>query len=515
MADQKLIVHILGDDKDLIRAFRNSTNASQKFKVGMGSIFKGAVGFLAVQKGATLAGDAIRAGIDEFTEATRVTAQTNAALKSTGGVANVTARQVQKLSGSLSRMSGIDDELVQQGENLLLTFKNVRNEVGKGNKIFDRATAAALDLSVAGFGSVETTAKQLGKALNDPVRGMTALRRSGITFSKAQEDVVNAMVKANDTLGAQRLILKEVESQVGGSARALGETLPGKLNILRNTFDNLAGSVVQRFEPAIKKAVDGVVVWLSKTKNQEKVQKAINDTVKTAATVVKVFVQVLETLRAILGPLIRLVGGLQNAIKLLIAVMVAAKVASFVTAIATIGTAAQASAAKTLLLRTALTRLALVSAIAIPITVFLNRKQITAEFNKLTDKLPSWAPKGSDVRVDKATLPELRKLREQMQGMSGDNKAAIALIDKQIAARMKALRLSKVGAAAVTTTGPAGIHDRPLPTRTTSSLGAPVVESHLTVKLDSDVVSRAVSRQQTKTARRNPRQKRGSGVGAN
>lgn len=506
MASRKLIVEIVGDSRSLERSFARSTQSANKFKVGIGTIFKGAVGFLAVQKGASLAGDAIRAGIDEFTEATRVTAQTNAALRSTGRVANVTARQVNTLAQSLSQISGVDDELIQQGENLLLTFKNVRNEVGKGNRIFDRAAAAALDLSVAGFGSLETTSKQLGKALNDPVRGMTALSRAGVTFTSAQRNTIRALAETGRTLEAQKLILAEVESQVGGSARAYGETLPGKLNILRNTFNNLAGSIVQRFEPSIKKAVDGVVDWLSKTKNQERIQKAINDTVKTASTIVKAFVDVLKALKEILDPVIKAVGGLQNAIKLLIAVMVASKVASFATAIASVGTAAGAATTKTAALKIALSRLALIGAIAIPITIFLNRKQITQEFNKLTDLLPKWAQGGGTVRIDQKTLPELRKLREQLKGMGGDSKDAIALIDKEIAKRLAALRQArKAGEGITRPTGPAGIHDRPLSTRSTAA----VVESHVTIQMDSDVVAKHVTKSQQKTRRRNPPQKRG------
>ena len=103
-----------------------------------------------------------------------VAAQTNAVSKSTGGVANVSAKDVDALATSLSQLSGVDDEAIASAENLILTFKRVRNTTGEGNRIFDRATLAALDLSKAAggaFGDLPTTAKQLAKALNDPVQG--------------------------------------------------------------------------------------------------------------------------------------------------------------------------------------------------------------------------------------------------------------------------------------------------------------------------------------------------------
>jgi hypothetical protein len=61
-------------------------------------------------------------------------------LKSTGGAANVTAAPHRRPRDRDQQQVGIDDEEIQSGENLLLTFTNVRNEVGKGNDIFDQAT---------------------------------------------------------------------------------------------------------------------------------------------------------------------------------------------------------------------------------------------------------------------------------------------------------------------------------------------------------------------------------------
>ncbi|MBA2742553.1 MAG: phage tail length tape measure family protein [Actinobacteria bacterium] len=244
MADRTLTVKIIGDERDLLRAFRSSTNATQRFSIGAGSVIKSAFIFEGVRAGINAVTGALRAGIEEFTEQQKVAAQTNAVLKSTGGIANVAAQDVTRLAGAIQNLSGIDDEAIASGANLLLTFKNVRNELGQGNQVFDRATKAAVDLSVAGFGAIDTTAKQLGKALNDPVRGMTALSRAGVTFTEKQRDSIKALVETNRMLDAQKLILREVESQVGGSAKALGDTLPGQLTKLREAFRNAFGNLV-------------------------------------------------------------------------------------------------------------------------------------------------------------------------------------------------------------------------------------------------------------------------------
>jgi hypothetical protein len=119
-----------------------SISAGAGFKVGLG-------GALAAAGGITALSGAVRLAASEYQESAKVTAQTNAVLKSTGGAANISARGVSRLSTALSNKTAIDDETIQSGANMLLTFKNVRNETGRGNKIFSQATGVLTDMSVA------------------------------------------------------------------------------------------------------------------------------------------------------------------------------------------------------------------------------------------------------------------------------------------------------------------------------------------------------------------------------
>jgi hypothetical protein len=86
--------------------------------------------------------------------------------------------------------------------------------------IFDRATKAAADLAAAGYGNMSSNAVQLGKALADPTKGLAALTKSGVNFTQAQKDQIKNMQKSGDLLGAQKIILGEVENQVKGTAAA-------------------------------------------------------------------------------------------------------------------------------------------------------------------------------------------------------------------------------------------------------------------------------------------------------
>lgn len=197
-------------------------------------------------------------GLEELKAAEAAQSNVAAVIKSTGGAANVTAEQVDQLADSQLKLTGVDDEIIKQGAAKLLTFKQVQNQVGDGNAVFDRATKASLDLAQLGFGSVESASVLLGKALNDPVKGLTALQRVGVALTESQKEQVKALVASGDVLGAQKVILAEVESQVGGAAEAYGQTLPGKIAIAEQSLANMEGALVAGAAPALEIGAEAV-----------------------------------------------------------------------------------------------------------------------------------------------------------------------------------------------------------------------------------------------------------------
>jgi phage-related protein len=250
VANPQVVVDFIANTEKLTKGFSSAGDGA----TGFGSKVKGLAKAGVIAAGAAglaaLAGT-LKVGIDEMEQSAKVAAQTAAVIKSTGGAAGVTAKQVENLAGALMRKTGIDDETIQSGENLLLTFRNVQNQAGKGNDIFTRATRTMLDMSVALGQDTSTSAIQLGKALNDPIRGVSALQRVGVTFTAAQKDQIKALVDSGHTLEAQKIILGELNKEFGGSAVAAGKTLPGQLNILKESFNNLAGQLVSVLVPAL------------------------------------------------------------------------------------------------------------------------------------------------------------------------------------------------------------------------------------------------------------------------
>ena len=210
-------------------------------------------------------GVALAQGLKTFTfdaaqEARKIGVQTEAVLKSTGNAANVTATEIADLAQSISDYSAIDDEAIQQGQNLLLTFKNIRNEAGRGNDIFNQSTRILTDMSVAMKTDVSSGAIQLGKALNDPLRGISALTRVGVTFSEEQKKVIARLVETGDIAGAQKIILEELKTEFGGSARAAGNVDPyGRLN---RKLENLGETIGSKTLPALDSLAEGVISTL-------------------------------------------------------------------------------------------------------------------------------------------------------------------------------------------------------------------------------------------------------------
>lgn len=222
-----------------------ATAASKKFMVGVAAVGAGIVGF-----GVT--------SVKAFQESQDVIAQTNAVLKSTGGIAGVTAKQVDELASSLQRVTKFSDEEIRSAQNMLLTFTSISKDV------FPEATKTVLDMSQALGQDLKSSSIQLGKALNDPINGVTALRRVGVRFTDSQQEMINKMVESGNIMGAQKLILKELAIEFGGSATAAGQTFAGKIAQLKNNFNDLQEAIGGMLVQAAAPLMDFMAGWIAK-----------------------------------------------------------------------------------------------------------------------------------------------------------------------------------------------------------------------------------------------------------
>lgn len=150
-------------------------------------------------------------------------AQINESMGLFGDTTDQVTDRLVKYAEATARATGIDNISIKATQAKLLTFGELAASADTAGGAFDRATQAAIDLSAAGFGSAEGNAVQLGKALNDPIKGLASLAKSGVTFTDQEKKKIKTLVESNKTLEAQELILSAIEKQVGGTALATAD----------------------------------------------------------------------------------------------------------------------------------------------------------------------------------------------------------------------------------------------------------------------------------------------------
>lgn len=190
--------------------------------------------------------------IDNTIEAQNMQAQLAAALNSTRGASGQTLESLNKQSEALSRLSIYQDDAISGAQSILLTFTKI------GKDVFPQATEAVANVATRMGGDLKGAALQVGKALNDPIMGVSALARAGIQFTESQKEMIKSMVEGGNVLGAQTLILKELENQFGGSAKAARDTLGGAIASLKNSFGDMFEITTQGSE-GLRKAIEDLI----------------------------------------------------------------------------------------------------------------------------------------------------------------------------------------------------------------------------------------------------------------
>lgn len=215
---------------------------------GIGKASKAAVGGAATA-GIAVFGAALVQGVKDAASFETLAKKTEAVIKSTGNTAGISVQGVQDLAASLESVSGIDEEQIIDSQNVLATFTKIRN--AGPDKIFDEAAEAALNMSVALGTDLSGATLQVGKALNNPIAGLSALGRAGVQFTTQQKEQIKAMVAAGDTMGAQKVILGELETQFGGAAEAAGSGFSGSMARLQDAVGDAFREIGMQLLPVL------------------------------------------------------------------------------------------------------------------------------------------------------------------------------------------------------------------------------------------------------------------------
>jgi cytochrome c556 len=137
----------------------------------------------------------------------------------------------------------------------MATFRSVTGET------FTRAMTLAQDMSAVFGTDLRGSVTQLGKALENPAEGLTALRRIGILFTDSQKDLIQSLVDTGKQAEAQKVILDALESKVGGAGAGEATGLTGATNRLSDAWGNLLEDIGQT--RVVAGAAEGALSGLS------------------------------------------------------------------------------------------------------------------------------------------------------------------------------------------------------------------------------------------------------------
>ena len=304
MADNKFEVIIVANSAELNTELSKATKSLSNFQSKVDSIASQGRKLATIGAGLTAAVTApltlmAKNAVQLWDVQAKAIAQVEAGIKSTGAAAGFTSKELQDMASALQNNSLFGDEdILQNVTSQLLSFTNVAGEQ------FEKAQLAALDLATRMGGDLKGAALQLGKALNDPILGVSALARSGVQFSEEQKKVIDTLVETGKVAEAQTIILKELEKQFGGSAEAAAKAGLGPLKQIQNAWGDVLeefGKIISEFLVPVVDHIKTVVDWFTN----------LSDTTKKIIVVV-------GGLAAAVGPLLLGLGGLMSALPIIV-----------------------------------------------------------------------------------------------------------------------------------------------------------------------------------------------------
>jgi lambda family phage tail tape measure protein len=201
----------------------------------------GAIGPAGLAVGAALAivTLGLKASIEQASEAEQSFNRLQAVLKTTGYSSGLSGKQIASFADEIEASTLATAEQVQDAAGILATFRSVAGDT------FTRTITLAQDMSAVFGQDLRSSVTQLGKALENPTEGLSALRRVGISFTQSQRDLIDSLVEGGRQADAQRVILDALEQQVGGAGAAEAKGLAGATNRLSDAWGNLLEDIGQ------------------------------------------------------------------------------------------------------------------------------------------------------------------------------------------------------------------------------------------------------------------------------
>ena len=216
---------------------RNTRNSSSAFSVLRSKLLLASFAVMLVQK-------SILTLVKAFAEQEKAERKVHQAMFTTGFRAHIASNEIVRYAAELQRLTGVGDEVILSSSSMLLSFTRI-------DEAFKETQLLALDMSAAMGQDLKSSTIQLGKALQDPIKGLTSLSRIGVTFTAKQKKQIQELLYLNKTYEAQKIILAELQKEFGGMAEAIGALTEGELAKLNASFGDLTERIGEVLAPTL------------------------------------------------------------------------------------------------------------------------------------------------------------------------------------------------------------------------------------------------------------------------
>ena len=214
---------------------------------------KGAIGFAALAVGLAAFVKVMKNGIATAEEFKQANLKIQGVLNATGNSVGFTTKQISAFANEMALTTLAGSEEVERASAKLLFFTGVQEES------FKDVIRAAQGLSDLGFGNLVSNTQQLGRALEDPIQGMSLLRRQLGSFTAAEEAAIRTAIEFNDLQAAQAVILDKLKNKLGNVSTELNTGLTGAVDELGERWRKLniaiGDSAIGEFFESISLAV--------------------------------------------------------------------------------------------------------------------------------------------------------------------------------------------------------------------------------------------------------------------
>lgn len=265
MAKCDTTIGICADGTKARSELSKTKQSTEKFSSGVGKSLKKIALMAGAAGGAYIAmkklGDFMKSSLQAYKNQEIAETKLNAALEATGRYSETAEEMLHNFAAEMQEATGIGDDLIIAASGIMTTFTKI------GTETFPEALEAAANMSKMFGQDLQQSVIQLGTALNDPILGIGRLKRIGISFTEDQRESVKQFMAQNDIMSAQRIILDELNLEIGGVARALGETYAGQVDILKGSMGDLKEEIGELMANQLKPMLPVIIDLTTATKN--------------------------------------------------------------------------------------------------------------------------------------------------------------------------------------------------------------------------------------------------------